>query len=63
MTQSEACENPRQLRRLTKYKKGALAVTERLEAYERRLADLSPGTPVEPAGVHGRIAAFHHSHS
>ena len=34
---------------LTKYKKGAEAVIERLEAYERRIAELSHSVEVKPS--------------
>jgi hypothetical protein len=38
---------------LTKYKKGAQAVMERLEAYERRIADLSQSAAIHPSDANG----------
>ena len=44
---------------LTKYKKGAEAVTERLEAYERRLAELPQNVEIKNSSLDGRTAPFH----
>jgi hypothetical protein len=44
---------------LTKYKKGAQAVMERLEAYEQRIAELSQRVDVAPSSLASRITAAH----